>query len=66
MQSGGQDPESNPGLRTAPLTARSANMPKDNIERAIKKGTGAGQEGTIQNYVMRVMGLLEWHFWLKP
>jgi len=37
---GGGDPNSNPRLRTAILKARGANMPKDNIERAIKKGTG--------------------------
>ncbi|AEE16959.1 YebC/PmpR family DNA-binding transcriptional regulator [Treponema brennaborense] len=37
---GGGDPGSNPRLRTAMLKARAANMPKDNIERAIKKGTG--------------------------
>ncbi|MDD3000151.1 MAG: YebC/PmpR family DNA-binding transcriptional regulator [Candidatus Riflebacteria bacterium] len=37
---GGGDPSSNPRLRTALLSARDCNMPKDNIERAIKKGTG--------------------------
>lgn len=37
---GGGDLEGNPRLRTAVLKARGANMPKDNIERAIKKGTG--------------------------
>jgi YebC/PmpR family DNA-binding regulatory protein len=37
---GGGDPEGNPRLRTAVLKARAANMPKDNIDRAIKKGTG--------------------------
>jgi len=37
---GGGDPDGNPRLRTAILAARSENMPKDNIERAIKKGTG--------------------------
>jgi YebC/PmpR family DNA-binding regulatory protein len=37
---GGGSPDSNPRLRTAILKARGANMPKDNIERAIKKGTG--------------------------
>ncbi|MGP1438992.1 MAG: YebC/PmpR family DNA-binding transcriptional regulator, partial [Treponema sp.] len=37
---GGGDVNSNPRLRTAVLKARAANMPKDNIERAIKKGTG--------------------------
>lgn len=36
----GGDPQANPRLRTAILKARAANMPKDNIERAIKKGTG--------------------------
>ncbi len=37
---GGGDAEGNPRLRTAILKARAANMPKDNVERAIKKGTG--------------------------
>jgi YebC/PmpR family DNA-binding regulatory protein len=37
---GGGDPDANPRLRTAVLKARAANMPKDNIDRAIKKGTG--------------------------
>lgn len=37
---GGADPETNSALRTAILKARAENMPKDNIERAIKKGTG--------------------------
>ncbi len=37
---GGGDPAGNARLRTAIDTARAANMPNDNIERAIKKGTG--------------------------
>lgn len=37
---GGGDPDGNPRLRTVLLAARSQNMPKDNVERAIKKGTG--------------------------
>ena len=37
---GGGDPEGNPRLRSAIATAKSENMPKDNIARAIKKGTG--------------------------
>lgn len=37
---GGGDPNSNPRLRTAIAAAKSENMPKDNLERAIKKGTG--------------------------
>ncbi len=37
---GGGDINSNPRLRTAVQAAKSENMPKDNIERAVKKGTG--------------------------
>ncbi|MDD3774109.1 MAG: YebC/PmpR family DNA-binding transcriptional regulator, partial [Patescibacteria group bacterium] len=37
---GGSDPDMNPRLRIALQAAKAANMPKDNIERAIKKGTG--------------------------
>lgn len=37
---GGGDPGSNPRLRTAIDNARSVNMPKDNIDKAVKKGTG--------------------------
>ena len=39
-RSGGGDPNGNPRLRTAILAAKAVNMPADNIERAIKKGTG--------------------------
>jgi YebC/PmpR family DNA-binding regulatory protein len=37
---GGGDPDGNPRLRTAIAAAKAENMPKENIERAIKKGTG--------------------------
>jgi YebC/PmpR family DNA-binding regulatory protein len=37
---GGGDPNANPRLRSAILAAKAENMPKDNWERAIKKGTG--------------------------
>ncbi|MBA3343539.1 MAG: YebC/PmpR family DNA-binding transcriptional regulator [Gemmatimonadaceae bacterium] len=37
---GGGDPTGNPRLRTAIEAAKAASMPKDNIERAVKKGTG--------------------------
>lgn len=51
---GGGDPEMNPRLRITLLAAKSANMPKDNIERAIKKGTGelGGklEEFTLEGY----------------
>src|SRR3989339_1632016 len=41
---GGGDPEANPRLRAGIISARAVNMPKDNIDRAIKKGIG-GLEG---------------------
>ncbi len=43
---GGGDPDGNPRLRTAIADAKAANMPKENIERAIKKGMGA-QDGEV-------------------
>ncbi len=39
-RSGGGDPDGNPRLRSAIASAKADNMPKDNITRAIKKGTG--------------------------
>ncbi len=45
---GGGDPEGNPRLRTAILKARAANMPKDNVDRAIKKGTGELEGATYE------------------
>jgi YebC/PmpR family DNA-binding regulatory protein len=39
-RTGGGDPEANPRLRLAVAKARDANMPKDTIEKAIKRGTG--------------------------
>lgn len=46
---GGGDPSGNPRLRTALLAAKAANMPKDNQERAIKKGTGDLAGVTFEN-----------------
>jgi YebC/PmpR family DNA-binding regulatory protein len=51
---GGGDPDANPRLRLAITNAKGNNMPKDNIERAIKKATGADatsyQETTYEGY----------------
>jgi YebC/PmpR family DNA-binding regulatory protein len=44
---GGGDPDSNFRLRIAIDRARANNMPKDNIERAIQRGTGEGKDGAI-------------------
>ena len=48
---GGGDPTANPRLRQAIATAKSENMPKDNIERAIKKGTGELEGINYEEYV---------------
>ncbi len=45
------DPGANPTLRLAIERARAANMPKDNIERAIKKGTGELEGGDLEEMV---------------
>lgn len=44
VKAGGTDPESNPALRRCIQNAKGANMPKDNVERAIKKASGANAE----------------------
>ncbi len=44
VKAGGADPESNPALRRCIQNAKGANMPKDNVERAIKKASGADAE----------------------
>jgi len=44
----GADAESNPRLRSAIAAARSANMPKDNIARAIKRGSGGGEDANYE------------------
>ncbi len=45
---GGADPEGNSRLRLAIQRARDANMPLDTIERAIKRGTGAGEAASLE------------------
>lgn len=44
VKAGGPDPDSNPSLRRCMQNAKGANMPKDNVERAIKKASGADAE----------------------
>jgi YebC/PmpR family DNA-binding regulatory protein len=48
---GGGDPGTNPALRLAIDKARAANMPKDNIERAIKRGTGELEGGQLEEVI---------------
>jgi YebC/PmpR family DNA-binding regulatory protein len=51
---GGPDPDGNPALRVCIQNAKGANLPKDTMERAIKKGSGAEsanlQEATFEGY----------------
>ena len=49
---GGGDPDGNPALALAIQKARDASMPKDNIERAIAKGTGAGADAAALEAVL--------------
>jgi YebC/PmpR family DNA-binding regulatory protein len=51
-RAGGGDPDANFSLRLAVEKARASNMPKDNIERAIKRGTGELAEGGQLDEVM--------------
>ena len=48
---GGGDPGTNPTLRLAIDRARTANMPKDNIDRAVKRGTGELEGGQLEEVI---------------
>src|SRR5437016_5314076 len=52
----GADPDMNPRLRMALLKSRAANMPMDNIERAIKRGTGAGEMILYEDLTYEIYG----------
>lgn len=53
---GGGDPNMNPALRKSIDTAHSINMPNSNIERAISRGTGAGNEVELQELTIEAYG----------
>ena len=53
---GGGDANMNPRLRMVLLKCRSANMPRENIERAIKKGTGGGETVNFEDLTYEVYG----------
>ena len=52
----GGDPHMNPRLRMVLLKCRSSNMPADNIERAIKRGTGGGEVINYEDLTYEVYG----------
>ncbi len=53
---GGGDADLNPRLRMVLLKCRSANMPSENIERAIKKGVGGGEGTTFDDLTYEIYG----------
>jgi YebC/PmpR family DNA-binding regulatory protein len=53
---GGGDPSSNVRLRTAILDAKAVSLPRDNIERAIKKGTGEIDGGEVEELLYEGYG----------
>lgn len=55
-QGGSGDPDANPRLRLAIEKAREANMPKDNIDRAIKRGTGEAEGAELEEVVYEGYG----------
>src|SRR5271167_4475004 len=52
----GGDPTMNPRLRMALLKCRAANMPNDNIDRAVKRGTGAGETINYEDLTYEAYG----------
>jgi len=48
VREGGPDPDGNPRLRLAIQNSKAANMPKDNVERAIKKGSGSDSDNYLE------------------
>jgi YebC/PmpR family DNA-binding regulatory protein len=53
---GGSDPNMNARLRMVLLKCRAANMPKDNIDRAIAKATGGGEGSQFEEFTYEIYG----------
>jgi YebC/PmpR family DNA-binding regulatory protein len=53
---GGGDPDANPRLRLVIDKAKGANMPKDNIKRAIEKGIGGGEQAAYEEFIYEGYG----------
>jgi YebC/PmpR family DNA-binding regulatory protein len=56
VRQGGPNPEINSSLRMAIDTARSYNIPNDNIERAIKRASGDTEEGKLEEFLFEAYG----------
>ncbi|MBI2452724.1 MAG: YebC/PmpR family DNA-binding transcriptional regulator [Parcubacteria group bacterium] len=55
-RSGGKDPTNNPRLRAAMEKAREVNMPSDNVERAIRRGTGEDTGQQLEELLLEALG----------
>ena len=53
---GGGDPDMNPRLRLAIMKGRGSNMPADNIQRAIARGTGEGEGANFEELTYEIYG----------
>lgn len=60
VKEGGADPVMNSRLRLALDKAKECNLPKDNIDRAIKKGTGEGNENQYEEITYEGYGPAAW------
>src|SRR3989338_7403692 len=56
VKQGGGNPDINARLRTAMQSAKAANMPSDNVERAVKKGAGEGEAQTLEEFLLEAYG----------
>lgn len=56
VKAAGKDPITNPKLRLAMEKAKELNMPRDNVERAIEKGTGELAEGKLEEVIFEAYG----------
>jgi YebC/PmpR family DNA-binding regulatory protein len=56
VKEGGPNPETNNKLKVAMEQAKQLNMPKDNIERAIKQATGGGEEANLKEVIFEAYG----------
>lgn len=56
VKEGGKDPEMNSSLKLAIEKAKESDMPKENIEKAIKKGMGEGEEGSLESFTLEIYG----------
>jgi len=62
VKSGGPDPDSNSRLRAIMQNAKAANMPKDNVERAIKRAVSKDQ-GDYKEVLFEGMAHMESQYW---